>query len=275
LTTLSPRAFITLTSDKNVGLIDESFHKDILDRYVTSGEDLSISKTYKDGVLFYSWHLKDIEKYKEVQEMFADEFSKSVKYSTSSSSPSPHDPKCKIVYSEDVVKNGTGLFIERERTASEEWLYKPGYIENNEKVLITREWMERWLMGLSDNSFSKSSTSSNGSNSGNGKKTSAMDIVMSTYDKEPHEVREMTKELLGVVDTEESGSLGDSEIPDQLTLAVTFDTFDDNREDESDYREVHLSDKCKFTRTQTKDGKWGLVLECVIKLYTHCLVKIR
>ena len=243
LLTTSRRAFITLTSDKNVGLIDESFHKDIL----RNQEDLSISKTYKDGVLFYSWHLKDIEKYKEVQEMFADEFSKSVKPSTSS--PSPHDPNC--VYSH------SGLFIERERTASEEWLYKPGYIENNEKVLITREWMERWLLSLlSDNSFSKSSTSSNGSNSGDGKKTSAMDICMSTYDKEPHEVREMTKELLGVVDTEESGSLGDSEIPDQLTLAVTFDTFDDNREDDSDYREVHLSDKCKFTRTRTKDGKW-------------------
>ena len=60
--TTSPRAFITLTSDKNVGLIDESFHKDIL----RNQEDLSISKTYKDGVLFYSWHLKDIEKYKEV-----------------------------------------------------------------------------------------------------------------------------------------------------------------------------------------------------------------
>ena len=231
LLTTSPRAFVTLTSDKNVGLIDESFHKDIL----RNQEDLSISKTYKDGVLFYSWHLKDIEKYKEVQEMFADEFSKSVK-----------DPNCTIVYTT------SGLFIERERTASEEWLYKPGYIENNEKVLITREWMERWLNELL---VSKISTSSNDSNSGDGKKTSAMDIVMSTH-REPHEVTEMTKELLGVVDTEESGSLGDSEIPDQLTLAVTFDAFDENREDDSHYREVHLSDKCKFTRTRTEDGKW-------------------
>ena len=129
----------SVAGDKNVGLIDESFHKDIL----RNQEDLSISKTCKDGVLFYSWHLKDIEKYKEVQEMFADEFSKSVKYPTSS--PSPHDLNCTIVYSEDVVKNGTGLFIERERTVRGQWLYKPGYIENNEKVLITREWMERWL----------------------------------------------------------------------------------------------------------------------------------
>ena len=111
LLTSSPRAFITLTSDKNVGLIDSSFHEDIL----RHGEDLSISKTCKDGVWFNSWHLKDLEKYEGHQENLADLFSSAT-----------DDPNCRIV-------NGKGFFIgrgrtegwtiERERTESGKWLY--------------------------------------------------------------------------------------------------------------------------------------------------------